>query len=293
VSDDLLYFNGIDAASGDYDLPPLTSAGLSGLIQGQPDPENLDDLKKRKAQKSARHLGVREGVATRGYDIVRIWEASTGREIAHMEHGEWVYSLAFSPNGQWVVSAGCDQVDDANPCISGSARVWEAASGREIAHLTHDAFFISIAFSPDGKLVASGSADGLIIVWEAATGQEIARMRHDSSIRSVIFSPDGQWVASASDDCTVSVWEAVTGKEYARVVHDKAVYSVSFSPDGKWIASGSLDGTARVLWWRPEDLARLACQRLPRNLTRQEWEQFLPGEPYQPTCPNLPTPPEE
>ena len=62
MNDELLFFNGINGTSGAYDLAPISGEGLAKLIQGQPDPENIEDLKKRKAQKTAKVLGVREGV---------------------------------------------------------------------------------------------------------------------------------------------------------------------------------------------------------------------------------------
>jgi WD40 repeat protein len=72
------------------------------------------------------------------------------------------------------------------------------------------------------------------------------------------------------------------------MTHDDYVYSVAFSPDGKYVVSGSADKTARIWMWRPEDLIVSACENLLRNLTREEWAQYI-GEilPYQAVCPNL------
>jgi WD40 repeat protein len=89
------------------------------------------------------------------------------------------------------------------------------------------------------------------------------------------------------------VWEAATGEEVARMTHDGWVEGVAFSPDGRWVVSASRDNTARVWRWRLEDLIEEACKRLPRNLARQEWRQYIgPEVPYHATCPNLPLPEE-
>ncbi len=185
-------------------------------------------------------------VSVSGDNTARVWEVSTGKEISRMAHDGGVDSIAFSPDGRYVVSGGCDQLDSDNRCTQGSARVWEATTGQEIARMTYDDNVSSVAFSPDGKYVVSGSGDNTVRVWEASTGKEISRMTHDGGVDSIAFSPDGRYVVSGSGDNTARVWEASTGKEISRMTHDDAVSSVAFSPDGKYVVSGSWDNTARV-----------------------------------------------
>jgi uncharacterized delta-60 repeat protein len=115
-----------------------------------------------------------------------------------------------------------------------------------ISSIAHHGSVRSVAFSPDGKYVVSGSFDKTARVWEAETGKEIARMTHEDGVNSVAFSPDGKYVVSGSADRTARVWEAATGQEVARMTHEGGVTSVAFSPDGIYVVSGSLDTTARV-----------------------------------------------
>ncbi|MGI9061515.1 MAG: protein kinase domain-containing protein [Ktedonobacteraceae bacterium] len=109
----------------------------------------------------------------------------------------------------------------------------------------------AVAWSPDGKLIASGGIDHTVHIWNAVSGDEILKppySGHSAELNAVAWSPDGKFIASGGGDKTVRVWNAATGKDLLPpyTQHQATVRSVSWSPDGKFIASGSEDKTVHV-----------------------------------------------
>jgi WD40 repeat protein len=109
---------------------------------------------------------------------------------------------------------------------------------------------VGIAFSPDGKCLATSDTKGDIQIWNSLTLEKLAQCQgHQHWTWSVEFSPDGQYLASASDDYKVKLWDVATGDcLYTYIGHTYSVNTVTFSPDGTMIASSSQDGTIRL--WR-------------------------------------------
>src|SRR5205823_3171455 len=156
-------------------------------------------------------------------------------------------SVAFSPDGKRLASGSYDN----------TVKIWDAASGQEILTLKGNTIevvgpeeplsngILSLAFSPDGKRLASGSPNQNVKVCDAVTGQETLTLKgHTGHVFSVAFSPGGKRLASASasQDNTVKVWDATRSEETLTLKGQTSdVTSVAFSPDGKRLAGASGD----------------------------------------------------
>ncbi|KZV75637.1 WD40 repeat-like protein [Peniophora sp. CONT] len=187
-----------------------------------------------------RHLtGATEGQKQIARRFLAEFTDPTARVL--MGHTGRVTSVAFPRAGDYIVS--CSMNDH-------TIRVWDATTGHVVGKPFEGNRIYSVAFSPDGKRIASGSLDHTVRMWDVGSGQAVGKPfeGHARDVNSVAFSSDGSRIVSGSDDCTIRIWNAKTGKVVAGPFegHDGAVNSVAFSPDGTRIVSGSDDNTIRI-----------------------------------------------
>jgi WD40 repeat protein/transcriptional regulator with XRE-family HTH domain len=156
------------------------------------------ELKHDAAVQNVRFSPDEQYLATASLDAsARIWSMADGRELKRMlvPNGAQIYSMDMSMDGRYLATGEI-----------GAVRVWDTTSGQQILLLPHDNLVNDLAFSRDGRLLASAGRDGIVRVFAIPGGQEIAGMEHTMSANGVAFSPDGKLLASASDDGTVRVW---------------------------------------------------------------------------------------
>ena len=165
--------------------------------------------------------------------------AADAQILALSGHKDVVTAAAFSPNGRSIASSSYDQ----------TARLWDAATGREIKLLRgHTSGVNTALFSPDGRYVATAARDKSARLWDAATGKEIRAFNgHLNGVWSALFSPDGRYLVTASGDRTARIWDVATGQPIKLLNgHTESVHFAEFSPDGRRIVTASWDKTVRI-----------------------------------------------
>ena len=178
-----------------------------------------------------------EGTLATAGRHVKLWEVSSQTEIATLEHHDYVWALAFSPDGQ-LLAAGDGE---------GTVKIWEVQTRQAIAQLAGDTNNVySVAFSPDGRTFATAGYQGHIKLWTVKNWELLGTLQNRGTAYSVDFSPDSKALASAGHE-TVSLWSIESGEKIVSLTgHAGWVRGVAFSPDGATLVSGGEDGSVRI-----------------------------------------------
>jgi WD40 repeat protein/DNA-binding SARP family transcriptional activator len=171
---------------------------------------------------------------------------TSGRVLRRLTGGHrgGVHSISFDPTGRWLATGGVHDLQ---------AIIWDTASGQPIRRLRHptanEQQAVSVGWSSDGSMVATGGGQGKVILWRAADARQLASFQADTSwVLAMAFSPDGSWLAASGiGDRAVTVWDVATRRLLGRLPQPTFVGAMAFGPGDKLLATDGADGKVR-LW---------------------------------------------
>lgn len=200
-------------------------------------------------------------IASASWDrSVRVYDVRTGIQVQRFEgHDDRILNLSFSPDGQFLLT-GTGNIGNNEPELQEdlefevAARLWDLEIRAESARLVgHTDPVFSVAFSPDGRLAASGSSSfngtsTKVYVWDMATGEPLQFFeRHIVAVNELAFSPDGNLLAAGAEDKSVRVWDLSTRRERIMGTLNSSILALTFDPTGKYLLAS--DNVGLIASW--------------------------------------------
>jgi WD40 repeat protein len=222
-------------------LPPKESA--VAVIREISVPKIVPKVTPRRTIHSVAHGNSLALIAVAYYGEVELRSEDGERVLQKLKgHSGHVNAVTFSADGTILAAAGGE------PGLFGEVRLWKTSDGSLVRAIrAHKDALYSVAISPNGKVMATGSYDQKIKLWDMVTGVELRELSgHNGAVFGLSFRRDGVVLASASGDRTVKLWDVATGKRLDTLSQaTKEIYAVGFAPDGRHLVAGGADNRIR------------------------------------------------
>jgi WD40 repeat protein len=209
---------------------------------------------------------------------VILWDAQTGRQLSILDAKSIVWSIAFSPDGKRLaVSSGQKALGKFQQDVP-IVTIWDVTSRTALSPSLsgHDDAVYCVAFSHDGKRLATASRDGTAKLWDAESHQELMTFRdHTDSVTGVAFTPDDKRLATSGWDNSLRMWDVASGVAVLNLSLSSPVLKVAVSPDGKHLGAVSYNGSLGVYSATLEELTALASKLISRPMTDEECKKYL------------------
>ncbi len=220
-------------------------------------------------------------VAIADAHAIRLYDLTTGNQVVEMSGGDGTpQDIDFSPDGKLLASA----------TLAGEIDLWDVKTGTSLARLSNEshgrAYDSTVRFSPDGRMLAVGDTSGNVVIWDRAKRRPVGSplAGQNVSIDTVDFDPSGRMLATMSDDGNLRLWDVATQKLIgAPIPVSTGGGTAEFFPDGTHVLGDF--GSTGVVWdVDPVAWEAQACRVAHRDLTREEWNDFLGQRTYRPVC---------
>jgi WD40 repeat protein len=218
---------------------------------------------------------------------VELHDIDTGKELLTVQSGVFGGGETSEPWGRFQIAFSPDsRLFAVGAAVGDPVRLFEAATGKELAHIELGWGFKGVLFSPDGRTLAAASNNGSVRLLDVESLKVIGNCQHAKAVTHMEFSPDSRFLITSGNAGTALMMDTANGKEIARFEHGAPLTQASFSHDGQSLLTVSDD---KIKLWPvdPEWPFQQFCARSGRNLSREEWKSYIgESEPWQPTCPN-------